>query len=120
MATPVTDVKGIGPATALLLQEQGISSAEDLAVATVAMLTTISGFSEIRARQTIAAANAALNPAAPEPVKAKKSAKAEKGKEKKGKEKKKKKEVKDKKKKDTKGKKKGKKKKDEKKKKVKK
>lgn len=62
MTTPLTSVKGIGPATAAILQEHGISSAEALAAASRATLVAVPGFSDIRAGQAQAAAQAALQP----------------------------------------------------------
>ena len=83
MATSITNVKGIGPATAAKLQEQGIRSAEDLAVTTIDKLTGISGFSDTRAKQAIAAAKEATASMPATEVNGKKSAKVEKPKVKK-------------------------------------
>ena len=80
MATPTTDVKGIGPAAAKLLAEQGIASAEDLAATTLEKLVAIPGFSDIRARQVIAAANLTLNPQSADAGEAGDKAKPEKSK----------------------------------------
>ena len=79
MATALTKVKGIGPATAKLLQEQGISSAEDLAAISVEQLMKTPGFSDVRARQTLTDAAAALNRPVPAPAEMEKPAKAAKG-----------------------------------------
>lgn len=45
----LTDVKGIGPSAAGALSEHGISSAEDLAQATVEAIAAVRGFSQARA-----------------------------------------------------------------------
>jgi len=45
----LTEVKGIGPSTAGALSEHGISSAEDLAQATVEAIAAVPGFSQARA-----------------------------------------------------------------------
>jgi transcription termination factor NusA len=58
MNTPILNVRGIGPAAATLLAENGISSAEQLAQQKVGTLAAIKGFSETRARQVIADATA--------------------------------------------------------------
>jgi transcription termination factor NusA len=50
------EVSGIGPASAKHLAEHGIHSAEDLAGAKLRTLIAIPGFSQIRAKQVIAAA----------------------------------------------------------------
>jgi phosphohistidine phosphatase len=54
------EVKGIGPATAKLLADQGITSIEDLALAKLGAVTAVQGFSEIRAARVIDAAKALL------------------------------------------------------------
>jgi len=56
MTTSIEKVSGIGPATATLLADNGILSAEDLAVKPVGDLAAIKGFSSIRAGQVIEAA----------------------------------------------------------------
>ncbi len=56
MATPLEDVTGIGPATAKVLAEHGIASAEDLAARQVEEIALVHGFSTIRAAQVVAAA----------------------------------------------------------------
>ena len=53
MATPIQSVAGIGPAAALLLQQHGFLSAEDLARASVEALTEVPGFQHARASRTI-------------------------------------------------------------------
>lgn len=60
MAKPIIEVPGIGTATAAILVENGISSAEDLAAQTVVQLASIKTFSEIRAARVINAAKALL------------------------------------------------------------
>jgi hypothetical protein len=56
VATSILEVKGIGLATAKVLAENGINSAEELATAKLGTIMTIPGFSETRALRTIAAA----------------------------------------------------------------
>ncbi|WP_340149466.1 helix-hairpin-helix domain-containing protein [uncultured Sneathiella sp.] len=59
----IFDVKGIGPTTGTGLTEKGITTAEQLAKAEIAVLLTVSGIGEARAEQLIQAAKAALVPA---------------------------------------------------------
>ena len=47
----ITDVKGIGPTTAVLLAEHGIKTVRDLASVSIAELVEIRGFTELRAGQ---------------------------------------------------------------------
>lgn len=56
MSKAIEDVAGIGPATAKILQESGILSADDLAARQVEEVAAIKGFSQVRAAQVIAAA----------------------------------------------------------------
>ncbi len=56
MPRAIEDVAGIGPATAKILQESGILSADDLAARQVEEVAAIKGFSQVRAAQVIAAA----------------------------------------------------------------
>ena len=56
MSTSIENVAGIGPATATVLSDKGIHSAEDLAAQRVGDLAAIKGFSTIRAGQVIEAA----------------------------------------------------------------
>ena len=56
MPRAIEEVPGIGPASALILQESGIHSADDLAARQVEEVAAIKGFSQIRAAQVIAAA----------------------------------------------------------------
>ncbi|MGH8477812.1 MAG: helix-hairpin-helix domain-containing protein [Methylococcales bacterium] len=56
----ITEVKGIGPATAELLARHGIESIRDLAGASIPKLVEIPGFNESRARQVLFDARAAL------------------------------------------------------------
>jgi len=58
MNTPILNVRGIGPATAALLAENGITSAEELAAQKVGSLAAVKGFSETRSRRVIADAQA--------------------------------------------------------------
>jgi|GEM_PF-4664844 len=58
MTTPILNVRGIGPATAALLAENGITSAEQLAAQKVGSLAAVKGFSEARSRRVIADAQA--------------------------------------------------------------
>lgn len=53
MAKSILDVNGIGPASAVLLKDAGITTADDLAVATVAQVVLVRGFSDIRAARVI-------------------------------------------------------------------
>ncbi len=56
MSTSIEKVPGIGPATAVLLADHGIHSAEDLVAKRVGDLAAINGFNTIRAGQVIEAA----------------------------------------------------------------
>lgn len=56
----LNDIPGIGPATATELGKIGITTAEALSVADVAMLTTVRGISEARAKRYIATAKTLL------------------------------------------------------------
>jgi transcription termination factor NusA len=56
MSTSIDKVPGIGPATAVLLADHGIFSAEDLAAKRVGDLAAIKGFNTIRSGQVIEAA----------------------------------------------------------------
>lgn len=47
--TAITSIKGIGPSSARLLQENGFSSLKDIAEASIEKLQTIPGFGAIRA-----------------------------------------------------------------------
>ncbi|MGR9106363.1 MAG: helix-hairpin-helix domain-containing protein [Gammaproteobacteria bacterium] len=51
MKHEITNVKGIGPATATLLAEHGIKTIADLAAASVDDLIAIPGFNEFRSKQ---------------------------------------------------------------------
>jgi len=57
---PISEVKGIGPATAAALNDHGISSAEQLAQAKIEDLINVSGIGEPRAKLLISAAVEAL------------------------------------------------------------
>lgn len=61
MATPITEVRGIGASTAAVLEKHGFRSAEDLAAATVADIAAVPGFGESRAQKVKDAANDRLN-----------------------------------------------------------
>lgn len=56
MSTPITNIPGIGPATAKALATNGFTSAEDIASAKVNALCAVQGFGPVRAQATIAAA----------------------------------------------------------------
>ena len=57
MATALTDIPGIGPSTAEILQAQGFDSAETLAASTVEKVSEVPGFGTLRATAVIRAAN---------------------------------------------------------------
>ena len=61
MSTPLTDVSGIGPSTAEILQAHGIESAEALATASISEITAVPGFSDFRATRVQEAAAALLD-----------------------------------------------------------
>ncbi len=86
MSTSILEVRGIGPASANMLAEGGITTAEELAVQKVGQVTSIKGFSAIRAKQAIDAAKELLKAKqispAPEPKPEKKSPSKKKAKEK--------------------------------------
>jgi len=67
MSRSILEVSGIGPAAAAILAENGISSAEELAAKTPLQLAMIKGFTEIRATQVIANAQALLAAEPPVP-----------------------------------------------------
>ncbi len=54
------DISGIGPATAALLGDHGLTSVKKLAKADLAAITAVPGFGPTRARAVQAAARAAL------------------------------------------------------------
>ncbi len=56
MSTSILDVNGIGPASAALLKDAGITTADELATATVARIVLVKGFNQIRATMVIEAA----------------------------------------------------------------
>ncbi len=56
MAYVLEDVKGIGPASAALLRDAGIESAEALAAAPVSRVAAVWGFDTVRATRVIASA----------------------------------------------------------------
>lgn len=56
MAKKLTDIPGIGPATALLMEEQGFKSVLDVAKTSMDMMVVVRGFGPIRAGHVIAAA----------------------------------------------------------------
>lgn len=83
----LTQISGIGPATADVLTSNGFDSVQAIANATVAALSRVPGFGPARAAVVIGAAKAALSvPEASEPTpSAKKDGKTKKKKDKKGK-----------------------------------
>ncbi len=81
MSTSIDKVPGIGPATAVLLADHDIFSAEDLAAKRVGDLAAIKGFNTIRAGQVIEAARLLIGAAvADTPVPPGKSSKKDKDK----------------------------------------
>lgn len=60
--TPLTDVHGVGPAMALVLNAHGITCAEDLAAAKTGDLLSVTGIGQATAPRLIAAAQVALGP----------------------------------------------------------
>jgi hypothetical protein len=60
MKQSLTDITGIGPATADILSQHGFSNIELIARATVIELITVPGFSEIRANSVIQHAQSLL------------------------------------------------------------
>jgi len=60
MSTPISQVRGIGPATAAILAENGIATAEDLAGKSIGEVASIKTFSETRATRVIEDAKALL------------------------------------------------------------
>ncbi len=66
MATPITEIRGIGASTAAVLAKHGFKSAEDLAKASIDEIVAVPGFGESRAQKIKEAANERLsNPPAP-------------------------------------------------------
>lgn len=65
MTTPLTDVKGIGGATAAKLAETGLDSAEALAAAAIEEIAACPGFGPARATTVRQAAIALLEPQGP-------------------------------------------------------
>ncbi len=61
MTLSVTEVRGIGASTAETLKKHGFKTVANLAIATVAQLTAIPGFSQSRATSTIESAKALLD-----------------------------------------------------------
>lgn len=62
MSTPLTEVPGIGPSTAEVLQANGFDSAETLAASTLEKISEVPGFGASRATAVL---EAARNIAAP-------------------------------------------------------
>lgn len=60
MKKKLTDIPGIGPATAVIMDEQGFTNILDVANATPEMMTELPGFGIIRANRIIAAAQKLL------------------------------------------------------------
>lgn len=60
MKTAIIDVPGIGPASEKILVENGFRTLRELAGTTVEKLSSVPGFSEIRASKVIKAANELL------------------------------------------------------------
>ena len=71
MATPLTEIPGIGPSTAEILQAQGFDSAETLAASTVEKVSEVPGFGRLRATAVIRAANELVNTTATESAESK-------------------------------------------------
>jgi hypothetical protein len=63
--TDLTKVSGIGPATAKLLKQHGIATAESLAQVSLETLISVPGFSETRAGAILEATEACLETASP-------------------------------------------------------
>lgn len=61
MSTPLTEIPGIGPSTAEVLQAHGFDSAETLAASAVKKVSEVPGFGEIRAAAVLKAANAIVD-----------------------------------------------------------
>ena len=60
MKKKLTDIPGIGAATAVIMDEQGFATILDVANATPDMMTAVPGFGAIRANRVIAAAQKLL------------------------------------------------------------
>lgn len=75
MKTPITDIPGIGPATAEALVAGGFASAESIATSEIADLSSVPGFGPVRAARLIAAAIAIVPVKKSKPVAKKKVAK---------------------------------------------
>ena len=56
MSTPVTEISGIGHATADILKEHGFGTAESIATSAASALAVVPGFGPIRSKNVIAAA----------------------------------------------------------------
>mgnify|MGYP003332564174 FL=1 len=56
MGSLVTEIAGIGPATANILKKHGFGTAESIASSSISTLTTVPGFGPIRAKNVVAAA----------------------------------------------------------------
>lgn len=72
MSTPLTTIRGIGPAAAAILQSHGFDSAETVAATTIEKLSEVPGFGAIRAKTVIDAASEVV-PAEPLVSKTKKT-----------------------------------------------
>ena len=60
MSSTLTDILGVGPGTAKLLMEHGLTSPSEIAGATIERLCAVPGISAIRAGKLIKAANELL------------------------------------------------------------
>lgn len=83
MARPLTDITGIGPAAAALLQAAGFASAEDVAQSTPDALSTVRGFGPARSATIIKSATALCGKPAQKPKEDHMSKKKDKKKDKK-------------------------------------
>ncbi len=80
--TDITRIPGIGPATAVLLADHGFATADDVASATPAQLSSVRGFADARAAAVIGEARKLLaeDAGASAPIADKKAKKKETGK----------------------------------------
>jgi hypothetical protein len=64
MTIALSRIPGIGPSTATALMEKGFKTANEIALATIAQLSSVPGFSTVRAGRTIKAAGELLSASA--------------------------------------------------------
>ena len=74
MGSPVTEIAGIGPAKANIVEKHGFGTAESIASSSISALTAVPGFGPIRAKNVVAVAKKSDSTAGKVKLKKKKKA----------------------------------------------